>query len=123
MSGLLSAACVFVYLVLPAIEVFDTALIGSTLLPADSLLNASVLEWVYQALSSSDLHVFEWTAGYPGQGTLAATENLIGWQIFYFPVRTMGAGVVAAYNIVFLASLVISGIGTALLARRFGASI
>ena len=50
------------------------------------------------------------------------TENFLGWQIFYLPLRLLGVGIPAAYNILVLVSLVISGVGAAILARRFGAS-
>ena len=80
-----------------------------------------MLEWGYLSLPSPSLHFFDWTAGFPLSNTLAATENLIGWQIFYTPLRMIGAGVPAAYNLLMVGSLVISGIGAALLARRLGA--
>ena len=80
-----------------------------------------MLEWGYQSLRSPSLHFFDWTAGFPLSNTLAATENLVGWQIFYTPLRLLGAAVPTAYNLLMLASLVISGIGAALLARRLGA--
>lgn len=80
-----------------------------------------MLEWGYASLWSANRHFFDWTAGFPLSNTLAATENLAGWQIFYTPLRMLGASVPAAYNLLMLGSLVISGAGAALLARRLGA--
>lgn len=80
-----------------------------------------MLEWGYVSLRSPSHHFFDWTAGFPLSNSLAATENLVGWQIFYTPLRLLGVGIPAAYNLLMLASLIISGIGAALLARRLGA--
>src|SRR5205823_1305580 len=56
----------------------------------------------------------------PLHDSLATTENLIGWQLFYTPLRLLGCGPVAAYNTLIVVSFVLSGLGAALLARRFG---
>ena len=80
-----------------------------------------MLEWGYVSLRSPSLHFFDWTAGFPLSNTLAATENLVGWQMFFTPLRMLGVGVPAAYNLLMIGSLVISGVGAALLARRLGA--
>ena len=80
-----------------------------------------MLEWGYVSLRSASHHFFDWTAGFPLSNTLAATEDLVGWQLFYAPLRMLGVGVPAAYNLLMLGSLVISGVGAALLARRLGA--
>ena len=80
-----------------------------------------MLEWGYVSLISASRHFFDWTAGFPLSNTLAATEDLVGWQIFFAPLRMLGVGVPAAYNILMLGSLVISGVGAALLTRRLGA--
>ncbi|HZK78384.1 MAG TPA: hypothetical protein VFC35_05700 [Gemmatimonadaceae bacterium] len=70
----------------------------------------------------SSRHVFDWTAGFPLPNSLALTENLIGWQLFYFPLRAAGLGIVASYNVLLLLSYVISGLAAAALCRRLGAS-
>jgi hypothetical protein len=110
------------YLVLPIIREFGGVLLGSRLLSTDVFLNAGILEWGYHSLFSSTRHFFDWNAGFPLSYTLAVTENLVGWQLFYYPLRLLGLGVPAAYNTVLLVSLLIAGIGSALLARRLGAS-
>lgn len=109
------------YLVIPIAGRFGHVFLGTAVFAPDAFLNAGVLEWGYVSLRSTSLHFFDWTAGFPLSNTLAATEDLVGWQIFYTPLRLLGAGVPAAYNLLMLASLVISGVGTALLGRRLGA--
>jgi hypothetical protein len=95
--------------------------LGSSIFPFDSFLVAGILEWGYHCLVSANSSLFDWTAGFPLTNTLAVTENLIGWQIMYTPLRLLGVGIPAAYNSLVLASLFISSIGAALLAQRLGA--
>ena len=97
-------------------------LLGTAVFPYDSFLTAGILEWGSTALRTAGLHLFEWTAGFPLHNSLAATENLIGWQVLYTPLRLLGVGIPASYNLLILASLVVSGIGASLLARRLGAN-
>lgn len=110
------------YFVAPVIDRFDHILLGTTPFAYDSVLNAGILEWGFRALWDARLSLFDWTTGFPLKNTLAGTEHLVGWQLFYSPLRALGLTVAAAYNIVLLMSFVISGLGTALLARRLGAS-
>lgn len=110
------------WFVAPIASRFGRLLLGSAQYGPDAILNASVLEWVYGSFSSSR-HVFDFPASYPLLNSLALTENLLGWQVFYFPLRTAGIGIVASYNVVLMLSFVISGIGAAALCRRFGASL
>ena len=95
-------------------------MLGSKLIPFDPLLAAATLEWGFRSLFSSSLRFFEWNAGFPLHNSLAVTENLVGWQLLYYPLRALGVGVPAAYNVLILISLVVSGVGAACLARRFG---
>jgi hypothetical protein len=111
-----------VWLVVPVATRFGSVLLGTSIFPYDSVLLAGVLEWGYHAIPSAHEHLFNWTAGFPLSNTLAVTENLIGWQPLYMPLRAAGVSIAAAYNILLLTSLVISAIGAAMLARRFGAS-
>lgn len=111
-----------VYFVAPIRDRFSSVFLGTTPFPHDTVLNAGILEWDFRALFDSHLSVFEWTAGFPLTHTLAGVENLLGWQIFYAPVRAAGLSVAGSYNVVWLLSILISGVGTALLARRLGAS-
>lgn len=109
------------WFVLPIASRFSRVLVGSAQYAPDAILNTGVLEWVYGSLRSSR-HLFDWTAGFPLSNSLALTENLIGWQLFYFPLRALGLGIVASYNVVLLLSFVISGLTAAALCRRLGAS-
>jgi hypothetical protein len=117
---LVYAATAIADFVLPLGRHFGERLLGTALFAPDPILNAGILEWGYRSLWSPRHHVFEWTAGFPLHDSLAVTENLIGWQIFYTPLRLL-AGPVAAYNILIVISFVLSGLGATLLARRFGA--
>ncbi len=115
-------AIVLVYIVLPLGARFDDALLGTTLQPYDPLLNAGILEWGYISLWAPERRIFDWLPGFPLSNTLAGTENLLGWQLFYTPLRWLGVGNVSAYNILILLSFIIAAMGAALLARRYGAN-
>ncbi|HUQ47512.1 MAG TPA: hypothetical protein VM053_04625 [Gemmatimonadaceae bacterium] len=119
----LYAVTVIAYFVLPAPADFSGSLIGSAVYNHDAVLNAGILEWGYRSLWSPGLRVFDWPAGFPLKNGLAGTENLLGWQLIYSPMRVIGLSVPASYSITLLSSLVISGTTCAALARRLGASI
>lgn len=106
--------------VIPLSRHFGEKLLGTALFAPDPILNAGILEWGYRSLWSPARHIFEWNAGFPLHDSLAVTENLIGWQLFYTPLRFVG-GPVAAYNLSIVISFVLSGLGALLLARRLGA--
>ena len=122
-AGLIAifSATAALYLAVPIAGRFGHVFLGTAVFAPDAFLNAGVLEWGFVSLRSAGLHFFDWTAGFPLSNTLAATENLVGWQLLYTPLRLLGAGVPTAYNLLMLASLVISGVGAALLGRRLGA--
>lgn len=108
------------WLVIPIANRFGSVFLGTAIFSPDTFLNAGILEWGFRAIRSPDLRLFDWTAGFPLSNSLAVGENLIGWQLLYTPLRSMGVGIQASYNILIIASLVLSGIGAALLTRRFG---
>lgn len=87
------------------------------------MLNAGILEWGFRSLWTPSLHVFDWPGGFPLNNGLAGTENLLGWQLIYSPMRAFGLSVPASYNVTLLSSLVVSGTTCAALARRLGASV
>ena len=120
---LLYTGVALVYLVLPLGGGFADRLLGTALFEPDPVLNAGILEWGYRALWTSTLSVFDWTAGFPFGNMLAGTENLLGWQVLYSPLRRFGVGNVAAYNTLLVVSIIVSGSGAAALSRRFGASV
>jgi hypothetical protein len=109
--------------VLPAGGAFSRILIGSAVYNHDAVLNAGILEWGYQSLWTPGVHFFDWPAGFPLKNGLAGTENLLGWQLLYSPMRAAGASVPFSYNIALLSSLVIAGTTSAGLARRLGAPL
>lgn len=109
------------WFVVPIASRFGRVLLGSAQYGPDAILNASVLEWVYMGFTSSR-HIFDFTAAFPLSNSLALTENLLGWQLFYAPLRAAGVGIVGSYNVLVLISFVISGVSAAALCRRFGAS-
>ena len=111
-----------IYLVLPIAGHFGGVLLGSALIPQQVFLTSGTMEWGFRSLFSSSRRFFDWNAGFPLHNSLAISENLVGWQVLYYPLRALGVGVPAAYNTVLLFSLVLSGIGASLLARRFGAN-
>ena len=110
------------YLVIPIASRFGGVLLGSSLIPQDVFLTSGTMEWGFRSLFSSSRRFFDWNAGFPLRNSLAVSENLVGWQVMYYPLRAVGVGVPGAYNAVLLFSLILSGIGAALLARRFGAN-
>ncbi|HUQ19607.1 MAG TPA: hypothetical protein VM099_08335 [Gemmatimonadaceae bacterium] len=107
------------WFVIPIAGRFGKVFLGTSIFAPDTFLNAGILEWGYRALLSPKLRLFDWPAGFPLSNSLATTENLIGWQVLYTPLRTAGVSIAVAYNILLLTSLVLSAIGAALLARRF----
>src|SRR5260221_825768 len=109
------------YLVAPIAHEFGHILLGSKLIPFDPFLASATLEWGFRSLFSSSRRFFEWNAGFPVHNSLAVTENLVGWQLLYYPLRLLGFGVPTAFNVALLISLVVSGVGAACLARRFWA--
>jgi hypothetical protein len=108
------------WLVIPIADRFGGVFLGTAIFSPDTFLNAGILEWGFRAIRSPDLRLFDWTAGFPLSNSLAVTENLLGWQLLYTPLRLAGLGIQASYNVLLLTSLVVSGIGAALLTRRFG---
>ena len=118
-APLFFVACSLAFFVLSLTAPFGTVLIGTASFSLDAVLNAGILEWGHRRLFSGRL--FEWTAGFPLSNTLAGTENLIGWQLFYSPLRWIGIGVAAAYNVLLIWSFIVSALGAALLAQRLGA--
>lgn len=119
-ATLLYFTVALLYFVLPLGGDFGKALLGTALFPHDSILNAGILEWGYRSIWSSQRHLFQWVAGFPVDNSLVVIDNLVGWQLFYSPLRAIGMSVPASYNIVLIVSFLISGLGTAALARQLG---
>ncbi len=109
------------YLVLPLRGRWDSALLGTSIYASDNILNAGLLEWGYKSLPGGLSRFFDPPMGFPLDDTLAVGENLIGWQIFYAPLRLLGVGNVAAMNVLVIVAILISAMGANALARHFGA--
>jgi hypothetical protein len=123
LSAILYSFCGFLFFATPlGVDGFRHKLLGTSSWAADNILNLGILEWGYRALTSHH-PVFDWVAGYPLKNSLAGTENLLGWQWLYAPLRLMGIGAVTSYNLLMLLTFIIAGVGAALLARRHGLSL
>jgi hypothetical protein len=81
----------------------------------DPLLNTWTLAWVAHQLPFAPAHLFDANIFYPERRTLAFSEALLLPGLVAAPLLWAGAGPIFAYNIVFLAALVFSGLGTTLL--------
>ncbi len=114
------AGTTLAYFILPLGARWGESLLGTAIFAPDPVFAVGILEWGYKSLWSPSLHFFDWNIGFPLHNTLANTEHLLGWQILYSPLRWAGASPVAAYDIVLLTSIVLSGLSMACLARHFG---
>jgi hypothetical protein len=91
-------------------------------LAADTDLFIWTLAWDAHAILTQPLALFDANIYYPQRRTLAYSENLLGGAMFSAPVWWLTGNAVLAMNIAALASCVLCGVGTWLLARRLGAS-
>jgi hypothetical protein len=85
--------------------------------PGDPMLNTWALAWVAYQLPYSPAHVFDGNIFHPERRTLAYSESLLAPAVMGAPLRYMGAGPILVYNLLMLASFVLSGVVTALLVR------
>ena len=91
----------------------------------DSLLNAWILAWDADHLLrflSGDLDALKgfWNANifHPEPLTLAYSEHLLGQAIQILPVYALTGNIVFSYNLLFLSTFVLSGLGTYLFVRE-----
>ena len=91
----------------------------------DSLLNMWILAWdseQIRAILSGDVSrigmFFDANIFYPAPLTLAYSEHLIAQAIQIFPVYLVTGNPILAYNLLFLSTFVLSGLGTYLLVRE-----
>jgi hypothetical protein len=95
-----------------------TSLAGSGVMDRpDGRLNAWILAWDVHALFHDPARLFQAPIFHPLSDALAFSENLLLPAILGAPAILLG-GPVLGYNLVLLASLVLSGLGAQLLARR-----
>jgi hypothetical protein len=85
----------------------------------DGRLNAWILAWAGHALWTDPTRVFQAPSFHPLPDTLAHSESLLLPAAVAAPFQVLG-GPVLAYNLVFLASLLLSGLGVYLVVRRGG---
>jgi len=96
--------------------VLDLAGSGVTDRP-DGRLNSWILAWDAHALVHAPGRLFQAPIFHPLPDTLAFSENLLVPAILAAPATLLG-GPVLGYNLVLLASAVLSGLGVQLLVRR-----
>ena len=97
---------------------------GSTSLGSDPDVHtfAWTLAWDTHALTSRPWPIFEANIFYPYHHTLAFSENLIGNALVAGPALRLTGNAVFAMNAVALASCVLCGVGSYVLARSIGVS-
>jgi len=78
------------------------------------------LAWNTHAVTTDPLSIFDANIYHPHPRTLAFSENLIGSTLFAAPVIWTTGDQLLALNVVALSSIVLSGLGAFLLARRLG---
>jgi hypothetical protein len=81
----------------------------------DSLLIIWIMEWVERALTHAPSELFDAPMFHPFRDTLAYSDPLLPQALMALPLRLVGAGPVAAYNFVFLGSIVLAGVLTTML--------
>lgn len=81
----------------------------------DPLLNAWALSWVAHQAPLAPAGLFDANIFYPERWTLAYSEPMLVPALVSAPLAWLGAGPLLVYNIVYLAALVFSGLGTTLL--------
>jgi len=83
----------------------------------DALLQTWTLDWDAHALVTDPLHFADANAFYPYHNSLAFTETLVGQAVLVAPVIWLTNNPVLAYNLLLLASFILCGWGTYLLAK------
>ena len=91
----------------------------------DSVLNMWILSWdceQFRAILGGDFarvrHFFDANIFYPAPLTLAYSEHLVAQAVQIFPIYALTRNPILAYNILFLSTFVLSGLGTYLLVRE-----
>jgi hypothetical protein len=87
------------------------------ILNGDVFGNIWALTWVSRHISTPG-RLFAANIYYPDPASLAFTESLLAQSFVAAPLLALGASPVAAYNVVWLTTFPLSGLGAYLLARR-----
>jgi hypothetical protein len=96
--------------------------IGTVSIPTGDVLgNVWALTWVGRHLAAPQ-HLFAANLYYPDTASLAYTESMLAQALMAAPLLALGASPVAAYNVVWLLTFPLSGLGAYLLARRLSGS-
>lgn len=90
---------------------------------SDAKLIQWIIGWDIHAFVTQPLRIFDANIFAPLPNTLAYAEHLIGSAILAAPVVWLTDNYFLATNLIALASIALSGLGTYLLARRLGASV
>lgn len=90
--------------------------------PGDPYLNIWILDWDWYATFHAPLQLFHANAFHPARYALAFSENLYAVALLLFPLRALGVGAIAAYNIGMLLGLALCGFGAYLLGHRLSGS-
>ena len=125
-SGSLAATCLYtaaaIALTWPLAAALTTAIPWDL---GDPLLNSWIIAWSADHLSrflTGDLHAFSgyWQANifHPAPYALAYSEHLFAQAIQILPVWALTKNPVLCYNLLFLSTFVLSGLGMYLLARE-----
>jgi hypothetical protein len=85
----------------------------------DGMLNTWILAWDAHALAHAPTRVFEAPMFHPAPDALAFSENLLLPALLAAPASWLGQPVLG-YNLVYLVSALVSGLGVHLLVRRAG---
>lgn len=95
----------------------------------DPLLNAFILDWGLthlSALAGGDLAAFRsyWHAPifHPAPLALAYSEHLLAQAVMIWPLHALGGNILLCYNVLFLATFVLSGLGMYLFTRELTGS-
>ena len=95
--------------------------------PGDPLINIWILDWDWWGTLHQPLSLFHANAFHPARYSLAFSENLYGLAVLLFPLRALGVGPVAAYNLAILAGFAFCGYAAWLLGwhltRSFAAGL
>lgn len=84
----------------------------------DPLLNAWILGWDADRLRHGLDGLWQAPLFYPARDTLAWSEHLLGVAVFVAPVYWVTGNIVLVYNVAFVGSVVLAGIGMYMLARE-----
>lgn len=117
-SSALIALALYSVLTILAFRPLVTGLATVSIPTGDVFGNIWALTWVGRHLATPT-HLFEANIYYPDPRSLAYTESLLAQSVVAGPLLGLGMSPIAAYNVVWLLSFPLCGLGAYLLARHF----